>query len=697
MQKLQLYIDSTPLAATPTYERVDLFKDESVSMIQSIQNIRDISKIFTEFTKTFTLPASSTVNILFRHYYNFNISGNSFDARNKVRAKIELNNIDFKKGFIRLQGVELKKNKVYAYKVAFFGETINLKNILEDDMLQDLDGLNSENLDYTDTNVRTLLAGNLVALITPLITHTDQLYYNTGVTGNGNLPWVDASSTNEVNWKQLKFAIRLYDIIQAIELRYSEITFSNGFFNTSNTPFYNLYMWLHRKKGDVEPAQQVSLQYRQVSGFTLQGGSTGETSTSLGGIIISSALVTSPASILNFTLSFLTTSSYLYHVQVYRNGILYWSDSPSSAGNNIYDEADFTLTAGTFTIFIGSVSTITFASADVRLEIAGLYGGEAIPAGWLDEWRSTSSTVTSTIFEFVITQQIPKMKIIDFLTALFRMFNLTAYVNTIGTIVVMKLDSYYEAGKGVAATTTAWAIDEYIDVSKKEVNVALPFKEIGFQYKGLKTFLAAQYEQLENSGWGSTSYALDNAHYDAPMESYKVELPFEHMQYQRLYNATGSTSTTIQWGWSVNENREASIGMPLIFYAYKQTGDSISFGHDSGTKSQLTSYIIPSNSLDISPTSIKDNIHFQNEENEYTGDFLFTDTLFKTYYETYISHVFNNARRITKVTAYLPLKIIYNLELNDRISIGTQQYIINSLKTDLLNGKSSIELLNVVS
>ena len=72
------------------------------------------------------------------------------------------------------------------------------------------------------------------------------------------------------------------------------------------------------------------------------------------------------------------------------------------------------------------------------------------------------------------------------------------------------------------------------------------------------------------------------------------------------------------------------------------------------------------------------------------------DCYFK-YYETYISHVFNRSRRLTKVTAYLPLKIIYNLELNDKVSIGTQQYIINSLKTDLLNGKSSIELLNVVS
>ena len=43
------------------------------------------------------------------------------------------------------------------------------------------------------------------------------------------------------------------------------------------------------------------------------------------------------------------------------------------------------------------------------------------------------------------------------------------------------------------------------------------------------------------------------------------------------------------------------------------------------------------------------------------------------------------------------LNIIYNLELNDRVSIGTQEYLINTLKTNLINGKSEIELLNVVS
>ena len=145
------------------------------------------------------------------------------------------------------------------------------------------------------------------------------------------------------------------------------------------------------------------------------------------------------------------------------------------------------------------------------------------------------------------------------------------------------------------------------------------------------------------------------------------------------------------------ENRDSFIGLPLVFYAIKQTSaTSISFGNDNGTKQQLTNYIIPSNSLSLNPSSSKVNIHFQVETNEYTDNSLFTDTLFDDYYVNYISDVFNNARRITKVDAYLPLQIIYNLELNDRVTIGQEKYIINQLTTNLINGKSSIELLNVV-
>ena len=39
MRRLQLYIGN---------DRVDLFKDETVSLTQTIQNVKDIAKVFTE-------------------------------------------------------------------------------------------------------------------------------------------------------------------------------------------------------------------------------------------------------------------------------------------------------------------------------------------------------------------------------------------------------------------------------------------------------------------------------------------------------------------------------------------------------------------------------------------------------------------------------------------------------------------------
>ena len=49
---------------------------------------------------------------------------------------------------------------------------------------------------------------------------------------------------------------------------------------------------------------------------------------------------------------------------------------------------------------------------------------------------------------------------------------------------------------------------------------------------------------------------------------------------------------------------------------------------------------------------------------------------------------------LTKVTAYLPLKILLNFTLADRFDINGQRYKINSIKTNLQDGKSEIELLN---
>ena len=62
MQVVELYISNT---------RVDLFKDESVTITDTIVNAKDIAKVFTAFSQQFSLPASSTNNKIFKHYYNY--------------------------------------------------------------------------------------------------------------------------------------------------------------------------------------------------------------------------------------------------------------------------------------------------------------------------------------------------------------------------------------------------------------------------------------------------------------------------------------------------------------------------------------------------------------------------------------------------------------------------------------------------
>ena len=678
MQKLQLFISDT---------RVDLFKDESVSITQTIQNIKDIAKIFTEFTQTFTIPASKTNNILFKHYYNFDIS-NTFDARNKVAGEIQLNNIPFKKGFVKLEGVELKKNKPYAYKVTFFGETVNLKDLLGDDQLSALD-LSANDIDYDYSNVRSKLITSTGGFIVPLITHTRQLYYDsTATAATGNVYYASSSSANGVFWSDLKYALRLHEIIQAIQTKYS-ITFSNDFFSTSNPTWYNLYLWLHRKKGDVEPAQQVSMQFTTVTGFSLSSGDN-KTTSSGNGVNVSSTYTTYPNTIDGFTFSFIpATANTDYTLRIFRNGSQVYQ-AEDVQNTQLVTESDFTLSSGTYTASIGSTSTVTFNAGNVRFAVSGTLGGEEISSTWSDDWRSTSSTTTGTTFEFVISEQIPKMKVIDFLTGIFKMFNLTAYVNDAGTIVVQKLDDYY------AASSVTHNIDEYVDVKKSNVDVALPFKEIVFGYGGLGSFLAKQFEQLENKGWGTIEYQGD-ASFDAPAETYNVTVPFEHLQYQRLVNATGGANTNIQWGWMVDDNKESFYGMPLIFYAIHQSSaTAISLKQTATSNSSENAYWIPSNARALATSTSTENINFNLEVNEYTGSSTFTGTLFENCYKTYIQNVFNNARRLTKVEANLPLKIIYNLKLNDKISLNNKTYKINSITTNLITGNSSIELLNEV-
>jgi hypothetical protein len=684
MQIIQLYIQGT---------KVDMFNDESVSITQTIKNTKDISQVFTEFTQTFNLPASPTNNKLFKHYYNFDIVG-GFDARARVEAEIELNYIPFQKGYIKLEGVNLKDNKAHTYKITFFGNTLSLKNLFGEDKLSALTWLDNFNekdaggdLTYNDTDLKTFLTTptdrtvNSVVydnpIQVPLITHTQRLYYNSGLTGqlDGNLY---ASGLQGVKYNELKYAIRLPIILRAIEEQYG-VNFSLDFFSGSTPEFYDLYMWLHRKKGSIEPPAQVETEDLQVifnTGGNELAGSDGTNITISGDLpYVGDATVT-----------FTPNSGYLtvpYGYTIFKNGTEFISVSNVQGIQTenftfVYDDVYY--------VTMHVSQAISFDN--IKFEAEAYIQGE----GFVTATFNSSILASTGNIPFLIRQQIPEMKVIDFVTGLFKMFNLVAYIEN-GLIVCKTLDSYYAAGN-------TYDISKYIEVDSSEVNVALPYREVVYKYKGTKSYLSNVHNQLIGKEWGTIEYRGDsNTRFSG--EIFNYEVPFEHFKFERLFDVGLGTPApiTVQWGYSVDDNQQPYIGAPFIFYLkHYENGTNINYVNTvdgDGLPTAVTSindYFLPLNSRLGDTTS--QTINFFAEQDEWALA-INDQSLFQNYHRNYIASIFNQSNRMTTVTAYLPQSILINFQLNDTFVINNIEYKINSIKTNLLTGKSDIELLNV--
>ena len=734
---LQLFIEG---------ERVDLFQDEVVKITQTIKNVQEIDKIFTEFTQTFTVPASKKNNKIFKHYYNFNITAGGFDAREKVNSELQINTIPFKKGKVQLNGVNLKDKHPSSYKITFFGDTIALKELLGEDKLSSLD-LSEYDRPYGPGSVLGRLsanpnhgsATNEQSIIVPLITHTQRLFYDSSdsTAQTGNLR--PATALTGVKWNQLKYAIRVNELIEAIEDKYRapeypvNLTFSNDFFkNKSITKMNNLFMWLHRKSGAVENLNGTDETITFID-WDFDNDSPEDTP-----IIRSGTSIFLPPDFMSgpnwqsFVLQDVDLAITVgnneqdpYRVQVYRMGVeqpVYQSDITTGNFLQTFDVAldgseDVWIQGNTYQVAIVASTPITVNGSLVtfngrgELDTQGFDGEVA----WTKNVGTNTQFTTQSIFQFITTQQIPELKIIDLLTGLFKMFNLVAYAEDITDpystneggytdqqskrIIVKTYDDYY-----ADSNSTTYDIDEYVDTSKQTVNVALPYKKVLFKYKDSKSFLAERYRQLANKGWGELSYTEPSLK-EIGGKLYKVEIPFGHFQFERLNDGGDITvPKNIMWGWSVNESQNSYKGAPLLFYPIRTNTGGISCGNlvnpdtDEIVTRQTKTFInLPSNTVSLDPTVDKTTIHFDLETNEWTGNTLFNDTLFQEEYFNYIVDIYNRQRRIIKIKANLPLKIFLNLSLSDRMSFRGQVYIINKITTNLLTGESDLELINVIN
>ncbi len=264
MYKVELYIDG---------QRADLFQNENIEINLSVQNIKDISKVFGDFTQSFTIPASVQNNKIFKHYYNVDISG-SFNASVRVDAFIEVNHNLFRAGVLELESVQVKQGQPYAYSVGFFSNVTSLKDKFGEDNLTDLD-LSAYDHTYNDTNIQTgidsYVSGTSNSIIYPLISPVANWYYNSDSNDHTpeNIFYHSHSHLHGVFYYDLKPAIKLQKILDAIESKYS-ITFNSDFFDSAD--FGKLFMWCHRRAGYMFKDQPNGFTPQKIN-FTAQTGS----------------------------------------------------------------------------------------------------------------------------------------------------------------------------------------------------------------------------------------------------------------------------------------------------------------------------------------------------------------------------------------------------------------------------------------
>ena len=531
MISLQLYIEG---------QQVELHDNESVVLKQSIKDVQDLEKVFTDYTRTFNVPASTVNNKIFKHFYNFNIKG--FDARSKKPATLELNYTPFKIGNIKLEGVQMQDNKPVNYRLTFFGNMTSLKDTFKDDDLSSLETLANVAFSYTPAEVSTLLQqGKDIfigtetvsrGLVAPLITHTDRLYYDSSQDTAGTFNLAVGAESKGLIYDQLKPAISIYALIRAIEGKY-HIQFSDDFINNSNDKLTKLYIWLHRKKGSLLADDYINRK-SATNWSNIVSGINGGRFSYYG--FINQTVDEGINRFIEISVS--TASSVEYEVvvqdgqEVVHSSEHVGSSTPISFNDNYELFSQPFGTSNQLKVFIITSDTAVFDIDFIVRDVASNRSGTS---------SATAQITTNNIYWFSLLNEMPEIKVMDFLTGIFKMFNLTSFYEG-DVIKVLPLDDFY------ASSTNTFDITKYLDKGTSEVNSVLPFNLINFKYQEPKTLLAYNHKFSFENTWGGLAYENSGI---SKGSTYTVQLPFENLKFERIKNS-GQVNTSIQWGYSVD-------------------------------------------------------------------------------------------------------------------------------------------------
>jgi len=675
-RQVAIFIETALAQTELEFARLELFNDEKITVSSTIQNISDISKIFTDFSQGFTIPCSPTNNAIFQHFYQNDVDA-TIDYQNRYNAYIEIDTILFRRGKIQLEKTNLKNGQPDSYSVTFYGAGVSLKDFFNEDKLSQLD---YSTLDHNYTNTEVYNRVTVDSTVTdynvryPLISSNRVWQFGSSFPlPTANLPnWYEYPASNvnnighasgEIVYTELFPAVRVASIFDLIESQY-QITF-NGLFLLSDL-FKKAFLYF-KNKGQVNFIGNAS----DLDFLTTSNPNVFFLTTNKFGLfyaIPSNAFVNGT---LQFNCTSITPDPTTYYIDVYNNNVYVNTLSGTTTGGvNQFNISIFQSDILSFKVRSGASAIINFNFLlTVTTSIAGSYNTSTATA------TATVSTNTNTSLSTLA----PDLKIVDFVSGICKEFNLTVYSNTKNVFTFDPIPYWYSKGAVVDIT-------EFTDITSIEIERMKLYKSIEFKYQDSECMLNKYFLEsplnADAHGYGNTKIGFN---YDGG--EYKIESPFENL----LHNNFGNQ---LQVGYCLNKELAPYIPKPVLLYMNEKeliTSGSI---HWNG-QANITNYV---------PFGQDSNILFEtglipltlNFGEEISSFYLENNpnTIYALYYRSYLVNLYNPKNRLVKVKTILPVSLLTQLQLNDRLIIRDKRYMINEMQSDLTTGDVSFTLIS---
>ena len=717
MNLVEIYIET----GAGIYEKLDMFGDESINIKYKLKDTSDISKIFSTYSQTFSIPASQKNSLLIKYFFNPEVVRGSSRF---INAKIYVNKQLFKFGKTSLNLAKLKMGLKSSYSLNFFTGAGTLKDIVGETKLSELN-VDPYNFSWTSGNFYFGLTNPIGEdVIVPLISNERVWSYNDA--SPTDIKWVNSSTTlpKAINYTELRPAMRFGKIMENI-IEHFNLDIEAPLF--SRTEYTKLF--IHLTKDKIESTNTQVPVNSAFGSYTDKGTPAPKhwdisVDTTTDVFTITRTVDSSqkgnffmrmtPTAVMESDVALsvdveyidLRPTSLTYNQVIFRETVLQKVKKGIIESVIPLETSSF----GGITVANPFIFKINTKWSNVVSYNDGIF---ALNISGADYYYSKRSTLNIGNANNVVDlhKMIPDMKVIDFLSSFFKLFNIRVREDNTSA----KL--YFETPidfVGVEKDFTPYTDIQEASIVPQDIFKVYKFTHAESKYKSNIDYTNALSSNVNSKAFGQLLYNSPN---DYAKGEYTVETKFSIVPPVTIDN----TRVQTQYGFNGDKPTDDSVygtvasgggkyipnfnELTLFYYNGMQTPqdinlNNISFGFrdsESTITRQVTSYPKVGIADTDNISTYTNSLGFKDEVNLLPVQFVCSEhNLYINNYSDLVIALNTPNILLFTFTCFLPAKEINEFDLRNDLIIGEYKFNIEEADINIVTGKATLVLSNKI-